>query len=192
MREAPERDVAAVTAALASALDDLAEAPIVLFGHSFGSIIAFELARALRQRSRALPLRLFASACAPPDRVPVERLAAGRSDDELLAHVAARFDAIPREVLDEPELVALVLPAMRADFEMHDGYTFSNEAPLPIPIDSLGGTGDRALAPGSLDGWSAHTLAGHSVTLFDGGHFYVHEHAPAIARRLAASFDVPA
>lgn len=187
MREPPVRSIGPIVAGLAEALAELPPAPSVFFGHSFGSILAFELVRALRRGSQPLPKRLVVSACPSPDRVPVDQLAVGRSDEDLIALVASRFGGIPREVLDEPELVALVVAPMRADFELHDCYRCVDEPALPIPIDALGGADDGTVPRGALEDWARYTTDPLSLERFAGGHFYVYEHAAALARRFCAA-----
>jgi len=47
--------------------------PFAFFGHSFGSLIAFELSRHLRRRQLPTPVHLFASAF-PDPRIPTKSL----------------------------------------------------------------------------------------------------------------------
>ena len=57
-------------------IDDLKpemDIPFAFFGHSFGSLIAFELGRNLRKRNLPQPIHLFASAF-PDPRVPTKSL----------------------------------------------------------------------------------------------------------------------
>ena len=64
--------------ALGTALDGALDRPFVIFGHSMGALIGFELARYLRRTSGLLPLMLCAGACQAPQNVsfrpPISKL----------------------------------------------------------------------------------------------------------------------
>lgn len=45
----------------------LLDKPFALFGHSFGSLVMFELARKLTEAVGKTPLCLIVSGCRPPD-----------------------------------------------------------------------------------------------------------------------------
>lgn len=46
---------------------ELLDKPFALFGHSFGSLVMFELARKLARDASVTPLCLVVSACLPPN-----------------------------------------------------------------------------------------------------------------------------
>ena len=61
LREAPFTHMEPMVNALVDALQPYFDLPFVLFGHSMGAAIAFELTRELRRRGRPQPLHLFAA-----------------------------------------------------------------------------------------------------------------------------------
>lgn len=159
-----------------------------LFGHSLGAVLAFELAHALIARGAAIPLALFVSASEAPAVRDDRDLAEPKSDDELLGDLR-RLRGTPEEALGDDELMRLVLPILRADFLMCGGYRHRPRAALPCPIHVLGGRGDD-IAPGALEAWRDETSAGCDVSLFEGGHFFIHDRESEALRvvvdRLAA------
>ncbi|MGO4426473.1 thioesterase II family protein, partial [Streptomyces sp. MCAF7] len=107
---------------LAPLIADHTDLPYAFFGHSMGSLIAFETARRLRALGARLPDRLFLSGMrAPglPDRDPRHTL----PDDKLLA--TSEFGGV------DAELQELLLPLLRADLTLCETYTHRAEAPLP-------------------------------------------------------------
>ncbi len=78
-------------------------------------------------------------------------------------------------VLQNDELMALVLPTLRADFAIHDTYCYRQEAALDVPISIFGGLDDVATTPENLSAWDAMSTRGTRVSLFRGGHFFIED-----------------
>ncbi|MFF8860935.1 thioesterase II family protein [Streptomyces sp. NPDC015139] len=167
-------------AALAPLVAEHTDQPYAFFGHSMGSLIAFETARQLRRLGTRLPDRLFLSgmrAPGPPDRDPRHTL----PDDELLA--TAEFDDL------DAELRELLLPLLRADLTLCETYTHRIEAPLPCPLTVLAGSDDDSVDVAELDGWREHTSADFELHLFPGApHLYVRGAERQLAETITRAF----
>ncbi|MFF3914202.1 thioesterase II family protein [Streptomyces sp. NPDC001852] len=167
-------------AALAPLIAEHTDQPYAFFGHSMGSLIAFETARQLRRLGTRLPDRLFLSGMrAPglPDRDPRHTL----PDDELLA--TAEFDDL------DAELRELLLPMLRADLTLCETYTHRTEAPLPCPLTVLAGSDDDSVDEAELDGWREHTSADFELHLFPGApHLYVRGAERQLAETITRAF----
>ncbi|GGY36376.1 alpha/beta fold hydrolase [Streptomyces xanthochromogenes] len=174
-------------ALVAAFLDEVSPGPgpFAFFGHSLGSLIAYEITRALRDAGRPLPYRLVLSGYPAPhhrhERVadPLHHL----PDDELIDRVARLHGGIPQEVLDSKELRELVVGALRDDYRVLETYAWREAEPLPVPITVFGGSADHARA--ELDAWQQHTTADVTVRQFPGGHFYLREDPDPVLRELA-------
>lgn len=176
---------------IAAAIADFADRPYALFGHSFGGRLGFEVVRELRALGAALPLRLFPSASRPPHVKITNGLLDGlstASDDELVAALADG-GGMPDAVLAEPELLELVLPAVRLDLGWLDDYSHREQPPLPVPITAFAGEDDRLLPPSLISEWARHTSAGFTMHTQPGGHFFVNEQLPAVAALVRAELD---
>ncbi|HEU0299177.1 MAG TPA: thioesterase II family protein [Longimicrobium sp.] len=171
--------------ALADAVEPLLSLPFALFGHSNGALIGFELARALRARGRPGPVHLFASGRRAPDlpsgRPPTHHL----PDAEFLAELQ-ELGGIPPQVLEHPELMAVLLPTLRADVAIHETYEFREQPPLPCPVTAYGGLTDPKVSREQLQAWGRHTGGPFTMRLFPGGHFYLQEERTAVLRVLSA------
>jgi len=183
LRERPEVDPAAV----ARAIDAAAEKPYALFGHSMGARLAFEVIRELRHAGRPLPLRLYPSALGPPDqRIGSLFDGASRLPDDELAERAVAAGGLPAAVLTMPGMLAVFLPALRADLRWVDEYGYVPGEPLPIPVVAFAGTADP-MAPGSaMTGWAAHTSSRFTLHELPGNHFFLHDNVSAIASIIEA------
>ncbi|MFD7667992.1 thioesterase II family protein [Streptomyces sp. NPDC059788] len=155
--------------------------PLVLFGHSMGASVAFETARRLADLGRPAPRRLVVSGRRAPSMFRAEKLLHQGTDEELLAEVG-RLDGTHSRLLDEPDLVRLILPAIRNDYRAIELYRPDADAVLDIPLLCLTGDADPRVTREEAAAWKAHTLAEYHEETFSGGHFYLADHAPAVCR----------
>ena len=92
----------------------------------------------------------------------------------LVREVSRRYgNSIPAEVLAEPELLNMLLPALRADLTMSETYVYTREAPLDCPVSVYGGTLDTELTEHGLNSWKYETTSWFHRTVFPGGHFFL-------------------
>lgn len=149
----------------------LLDLPYALFGHSMGATAAFETARRFQREGLPGPLRLFVSARAAPSRSrPVE--VDTDSDAALLAHVRRLGSAGGRHLDAEPRLRPVVLPSLRGDLAVLNGYRFTGE-PVRCPVTAIAGSTDDSVQPEDIWAWQRHTTQPvHRVEL-PGGHFYL-------------------
>jgi medium-chain acyl-[acyl-carrier-protein] hydrolase len=165
---------------LAQALDPYLAVPFVLFGHSMGGLVSFELARVLRKQHRPTPQALFVSghrAAHLPDRRPPVHLL---PEPEFLAEMH-RLQGTPEEVFRNRELMELFMPILRADFSLCETYAYTAETPLDCPITAFGGLEDSEVSHEEMAAWRAHTCARFTLHMFPGNHFFVQT---ALARLL--------
>jgi medium-chain acyl-[acyl-carrier-protein] hydrolase len=158
--------------AVALALQQFTDKPFAFFGHSLGALLCFEAARSLRREKQREPFHLFVSATQAPHR---------RGRDELLSTLPKaefvkklyEFEGTPLEVLQNDELLDLVLPTVRADFELCETYEYHSESPLDCPITIYGGLEDHEVEREGLAAWGEMTVGASTVRMFSGGHFYI-------------------
>jgi surfactin synthase thioesterase subunit len=177
--ETPYRNV--VEAARNSVDDIVAElgdgARTVLFGHSVGAVLAYELVHLLSTRDVHVE-RLFVSGT-PGPWTQRERRAAGLPDDEFLARVE-EFAGYRHEALDHPEMRELILPALRADNEMHENYVPSTDDPVAVPICSIRGSDDGLVSVEEAHEWRDATTGEFSYAEIPGDHMYLVDRAKEV------------
>jgi surfactin synthase thioesterase subunit len=178
--EPPFTQFDALIAAMDSQLRPWLDRPYAIFGHSMGSLLAFEWARKLAQDGLPQPAWMFLSGrCAPdtpPDAVPLHTL----PDRQFLEELNRRYAGIPEEAMADPGFREVFLPLLRADISVVESYRFRPSEPLDCPITVFAGTSDRSVNWTELMGWKSQTRGRFAMHLLPGDHFYPQE--PAIER----------
>jgi medium-chain acyl-[acyl-carrier-protein] hydrolase len=170
-REPPLTRISALVPALSEALRPFLQPPYAFFGHSMGAFVAFELARQVRRENRQGPAALIVSAARAP-QIPDPDPPVHMMPAEQLLENLKRLDGIPQELLDHPDLVAVLLPAMRADLAMCETYDYRGEPPLTCPISVHGGEHDDKVPLEHLTPWRVQTSGEFQLRVFPGDHFF--------------------
>lgn len=180
LREAPATRVAEIVSPLARAIEPLlADHALAIFGHSLGALLGFELARELRRQQLPTPKVLIVSGRNAPGSGRALKL--HKLDDrELVAEVQRIYGGIPKQILDEPELLALTLPVLRADLAVNETYSLAEEDPLDCPLRAFGGIDDPHVGCTGLEAWARHSNTSFATAQCPGDHFYL---APAAGKR---------
>ena len=170
---------------LSSAIQLLFDKPFVFFGHSMGGTIAFVLAHHLRQNGFPQPSALFISASAAPQVSRVHPPIHTLPDNEFLSSLKD-LGGIPNEILQNTELLEILLPLFRADFELIETYQHSPGEPLECPIFAFGGLNDPRVSREQLEKWSNQTNARFEPRYFAGDHFFINAVRESIIKEIAS------
>lgn len=184
MAEPALTELSTVLEGLVGAIEDSDDGlPYAFFGHSLGALLAFEVARLLRERRGRLPVHLFASGCSAPPGCRLEPALHKLSDAQLLDHLRT-YNGTPKALLANVELLGLVLPTLRADFSLVGNYSYQPQAALAVPITVLTGRDDPHVRLDDLLGWAEQTTVGCDLHWYEGDHFFLRQHAQAIQRHI--------
>jgi medium-chain acyl-[acyl-carrier-protein] hydrolase len=176
--------------AIVEAIEPLLDRPFAFFGHSMGAAVVHAVASILSGSGRSAALLLVSARRAP--HLPVSREFSGLPEtlfwDEL-----RRLGGIRDEVLRDNNLMQLLTPLLRADFELSERYTLELLSPLDIPIVTYGGIVDADVSRSELAAWSAVTRREFRLRMFSSGHFFLQDQKDQflqyLARDLAAAMD---
>jgi medium-chain acyl-[acyl-carrier-protein] hydrolase len=136
-------------------------------------VLAAEVAHGLAARRLPRPHHLVLSGHRPP-RWPDPHPPLGRlSDSDFVAEINRRFGSIPPEILAEPDILALLLPSLRADFAALETHKPQARQPLDCPISAFGGDEDAFAPREHLEAWRVETMNSFDLRIFPGGHFYL-------------------
>lgn len=173
MRETPHRNLASLVDAIADALGEYLDQPFALFGHSLGAMISFELAQKLKKDRGLEAAHLFVSGRRAPHLPQRDETIHNLVEDEFIEKLR-ELKGTPPEVLEHAELMQLMIPTLRADFEIVETYRHTAGTPLSCPITAFGGLQDDGVPLEGLEAWREHTEGSFSVRMLPGDHFFLH------------------
>jgi len=165
------RSLTDMVESLMEAIIPALDRPFLFFGHSMGSLVSFELTRALAARGCFRPEHVFFSGAGAPHTTPPPPIHHLR-DAEFLTQVA-RLNGIPKDVLRDPVLIRYMLPILRADFTMCESYRYQIGAPLQCGVSAFGGELDPRVDKQRLCAWADHASMYFSSAFFPGDHFFI-------------------
>ncbi len=184
--EPPVDRIPAMAECVIQALRDLPARRTVVFGHSMGSLVAFEVACQLAAAGQTLPAHLVLSGRGPPHLPAVYPPISHLPDRAFLEQINQRYRAVPAELMAHPDVLALLLPPLRADMAAVEHYLGAPKTVLTCPITAFGGTDDEAAPTNQMAAWRDMTTATFQQRQFPGGHFYLDAHRDPVVAAIAS------
>ena len=178
--EAPFTDLTRLTTTLVDVLQPELDRPFAFFGYSMGGLVAYEVARTLRQQDLPLPAHLLIAARRAPQFAQSQPHLSQLPDAQIVQSLRQAGNAIPQELGADQAILQLMLPTLRADFQLAETYRYAEELPLACPITVFGGIEDAHATAEQLAGWQQHTQQAFKMHQFAGGHFFLHSAQDAL------------
>lgn len=172
MREAPFSDVHALIDAMTPALEHWLDKPMVLFGHSMGALIAYELAQRLQHEHACPPQCLIVSGRVAPHRSLPQSAVSKLPQSEFISRLR-QLHGTPDELLNNTELMELITPTLRADFALNEEYSHRVGVRLQCDILAFGGTNDPQAGRAAISDWRDVTEGRFQLRMVPGDHFFI-------------------
>jgi medium-chain acyl-[acyl-carrier-protein] hydrolase len=183
MGERAYSDMEALIKDLIEFTPNILNKPYILFGHSLGSRIAFELVNQLKILNCALPEHFIASGSRGPQdkskKAPIYNLPRDEFIEELKI-----LNGTPHAILENRELMELFLPLLKADFEVADKYCYTGEVRFDCPVSVLGGEDDVDISLANLNGWGCFFTTKADVHMLPGNHFFIDSHPELVIEKV--------
>ncbi|MBT2297493.1 thioesterase II family protein [Pseudomonas fluorescens] len=170
---------------IAQALLALPARTLMLFGHSMGAAIAYEVGLRLEAAGRGAA-HVFVSAHPPPHRLPPSDL--HRQEDSVLIADILRQDAGAASLWADSQLRKLFLPTLRSDYQAIETWRPEQLRALASPIDVLLARDDQEVSLEQAQAWADLTRHTPDICQFDGDHFYLKQQPRPVIRHLLQRF----
>lgn len=161
----------------------LDDKPLALFGHSMGAVLAYEVALRMQDAGLPAPVRLFTSGRRAPSRERDEGVHT-QSDERMVAELR-KLSGTHAAMLDDPELLEMIMPAIRSDYRAVETYRYEPGRRLDCPITVITGDSDPRVSIDEAAAWEDHTTGPTDLHVLPGGHFYLVEQSAPVAELLA-------
>lgn len=145
--------------------------PFILYGHSMGAGLAFELILALQKQGRALPALFIAAGREPPNceyRFTVKEL----SDEGLISYIQG-LGGVYQQIPADIHFLKLYLAKIRADYQLNANIPSHSNVTLPVPIVIMNGDTDPLVGMETLNDWRRFTTKSFQSILLSGDHFFM-------------------
>jgi surfactin synthase thioesterase subunit len=163
------------------------EGRFVFFGHSLGTLLAYEVAQRLRYSGRPQPAHLIMSAHRAP-HVPLPHPPTWNLPAPEFQRRLKELNGTPVEVFNNHDLLDLIVPLMRADLRLDETYVYPHtHEVLSCPITVFGGTRDAETREDHLDAWGHVTTGMFERRMFDGDHFFIRSSSTTLIDAVASA-----
>jgi surfactin synthase thioesterase subunit len=186
----PFRDYESLAEALVPELEPLCDLPFAIFGASLGAAMAFEVTRRLGRKG-LVPRHFYVAACAVPTfGVPHRATFHPLPDAAFVREVETAYGGGLSRLA--PEVLAALLPGLRADFEMIEtGRPPAEPIRFGCPVTAYAGADDPVLPVAAIEEWASWTDREFQFRAFARGHFFLPEEREALIADIEAGLAGP-
>jgi surfactin synthase thioesterase subunit len=162
--------------------------PDVVFGHSMGAAIAYELCAALQSNGMPIPSLLIISGHASPHaKIPYSF---HQLEDHLFIKSIHALGGLDSEIINSPELIEYLLPILRADFTLIETWKPSGILLSNTEIWVISGSQDEQASLDKMSGWSQYSSRPISSIKIQGNHFFIHKQRTELLIMLAQKLNI--
>lgn len=173
---------------VAEAIPPLLDRPYMIYGHSLGSAVSFELLHALKERELPLPFKHICGARRAPQNAPRIPPIHDYPLEKFKTELRESYGT-PEIVLNSAELMEIFAPILRTDFKA--AYTYLRKPAFKFDVDVavFGGARDDKVLMEDMAGWQEHFVKPVDFKVFEGGHMFLDTNRELVVGAIRASFE---
>lgn len=152
-----------------------------IYGHSMGSMLAYELYYKIEKEKLNKPKHMFFSGQAAPGARSKGDNISDLPDDLFIDRIV-KLGGTPQEVLECKELLNIITPILRSDFKMIEEFDYKKkDEKISCDITIFNGLQDN-YSELQIEKWRETTNGNCEIYNFEGGHFFINEKTQDILR----------
>lgn len=161
-----------------------------IYGHSIGSLIAYELVKRISKSKTHEPEGLFVSGRYPPNYIyPGKKL--HLLDDNEFIQELKKVDGSPKDLFKYPELLASFLPIIKNDYKLAEIYKFQNpKFMIKGFLTCLHSSNDNLVSGGAFSDWQLFCNGEFKIHRFIGHHFFINEQTESVCNIIKEQLDL--
>lgn len=171
---------------IASRIVSEIDCPVIFWGHSWGGVTLYEVAKYLRRNNypqyKNIERLIITGSIAP-------QLTLLWKDRDSIKETANKSNSIDRilstvSYIDDKDYLRNIIPIMRKDMDMIMTYKYVAEDKLDIPILAFGAIEDEVVLIEELKQWQEQTNREFSMHLVHGDHWFLSRNKDFILRKI--------
>ncbi len=163
--------------------------PFAFYGHSMGALACFEYTKKLVAQGQDTPRFLILTGRQAPSIQGLDLKMSHMPDKDFIQAVGLRYNAIPQEVINTPELLELLIPALRADFNLVAEHQYRPAIKLSAPTILINGSDDPWISPETATPWNQDVTVTEQYWL-RGNHFFLSNNIENVKEIVLNAFSV--
>eukprot|EP00828_Plagiopyla_frontata_P040858 TRINITY_DN5657_c0_g1_i6.p2 TRINITY_DN5657_c0_g1~~TRINITY_DN5657_c0_g1_i6.p2 ORF type:complete len:503 (-),score=96.87 TRINITY_DN5657_c0_g1_i6:42-1550(-) len=152
------------------------------YGHSMGAAIAFFTASFMLKHNIKSPKKIIVAGRQNPSEKNLKEFKT-YMDDNALINELKRYNATPKEVLENEEFLKIIIPELRKAYKLNESFIYSGDK-ISIPIIAHAGKYDSEANCEIMLRWKKMTTNDFKIREFDGDHFFIFNNEKEYKERL--------
>lgn len=159
--------------------DKIVDTDYTIYGHSMGSLLAFELYYKIISENLRKPKHIFFSGYKAPSILRKKENIYTLPNNDFMKKVI-ELGGTPEEIANNKELLELFLPIIRSDFRILEKYDYKErEEKIECDVSIMNGKQDSINLEEIL-AWRNHVSKGFKVYNLEGNHFFINNNVENI------------
>ncbi|MBX4266071.1 thioesterase II family protein [Clostridium estertheticum] len=168
--------------------DKIVDDDYAIYGHSMGSLLAYELYYKISEFNLRKPKHIFFSGYEAPSMIKKTESTYTFPDYDFMKKVM-ELGGIPEELINNQEVLQIFLPIIRSDFKIVETYNYKKrEEKILCDVSILNGKHDSIDLEGIL-AWKNHVCRGFKVYTFNGNHFFINSNVENVTSIINATLN---